>query len=123
MVAEVILHDSYYKPNVFHSNSYFDEAKSVFSDRITKQFEPVGAALKLTYETANYRHAVDLESFEAILLESDIRFGQMLDPWGVAYRAKFSVEKARDIVTIVSAGPDKSFDTKDDFTAFTTGLF
>ncbi|HRA39479.1 MAG TPA: MG2 domain-containing protein [Pyrinomonadaceae bacterium] len=122
LVAEVILHDSYYKPNVFHSNSYFDEAKSVFSDRITKQFEPVGAALKLTYETANYRHAVDLESFEAILLESDIRFGQMLDPWGVAYRAKFSVEKARDIVTIVSAGPDKSFDTKDDFTAFTTGF-
>jgi len=121
LVAEVILHRSYYDPNVFHSNSYFDEAKTVFSEGIVKQFEPVAAALKTTYENG-YRHPVDIESLDGILTERGIRFEQMLDPWGVAYRAKFSVEKARDVLTIISAGPDKMFETRDDFTAFTTGF-
>ncbi|MEO6050749.1 MAG: MG2 domain-containing protein, partial [Pyrinomonadaceae bacterium] len=122
VVAEVILHNEYYTPNIFHSGSYFDEAKSVFGESIKTQFEPLGTGLKDSYEKRNFLHPVDDGSLDSILASHKIRFDQLRDPWGIGYKGKFSVEKARDIVTIISAGPDKQFGTKDDFTAFTTAF-
>ncbi len=37
------------------------------------------------------------------------------DPWGTPYRAGFSVAREWDVLEILSAGPDKTFGTEDDF--------
>ncbi len=124
LVAEVILHDSFYYPNIFHSTNYDAEAKSIFGEAIKKQFKSIDAALKDSYERRSYEHAVNDESLNRILASHNLNLnlGELHDPWGLRYKARFSVEKSRDIVTVISAGPDKQFDTKDDFTAFTAGF-
>lgn len=122
LVAEVILHDNYYYPNIFRSNSYYSEAKSVFAAAIKKQFDPVSSGLNNAYEKRSYLHPVDDASLRSILSSYNIDFDQMRDPWGMGYKAEFSVNKSRDILTVISAGPDKKFETKDDFTAFSTGF-
>jgi hypothetical protein len=122
LVAEIILNDSYYMPNMFNSDRYYDEAKSIFSYFIDKQFRPVEDALNKAYKDRNYLHAQDAAGLRHILQLYNVDLDAMRDPWGVAYKTSFSVNAGRDIVSIISAGPDKTFDTKDDFTAFTAGF-
>ncbi len=122
LTSEVILRDSYYDPKIFHSDSYYDEAMSIFGNAISAQFRPVDDALNKTYKNENYEHPIDDASLNAILTRRNEDFRKLRDPWGNAYRAKFKVEKTRDIFSAISAGPDKQFDTKDDFTAFTAGF-
>ncbi len=122
LTSEVILRHSYYDPKIFHSRSYFDEAKSIFGTAISAQFKPIDAALNEAYWGENYKHPTDDASLNAILARHNEDFRKLKDPWGTAYRAKFSVDKARDVVSAISAGPDKQFDTRDDFTAFTAGF-
>lgn len=38
------------------------------------------------------------------------------DPWGMQYRAKFTVRRDQDVLEMISSGPDKTFGTADDFT-------
>lgn len=40
-----------------------------------------------------------------------------LDPWGLPYEPHFSTHRANDVISFVSAGPDKKLHTGDDFTA------
>ncbi len=122
LVAEAMLNDQYYDAKIFHSNNYFAEARSVFSSYTSKQFEPVSKALQDAYVKENYLHATDEASFNNIMVSRGVRVGELRDPWGTAYRAKYSIDKTRDILTVVSAGPDKKFDTADDFTAFSAGF-
>lgn len=122
LVAEVILQDNYYRPAIFHSKSYDIDASTVFGDGISKQFVSVAAALKAAYEKGAFLHPVDQPTLEDILSSYRIDLDQYRDPWGVAYRATFSVDKTRDVLTVMSAGPDKQFDTNDDFAAFTDGF-
>ncbi len=118
LVAEVMLHDSYYYPNLFHSNSYFDQAKTVFGTTIQKQFDPVTKALSHAYQNRNFLHPTDDASLRDILSLYSVNLDGFRDPWGVAYRAGYSTAKELNTVTITSAGPDKMFETRDDFTAF-----
>ncbi|MBP6005020.1 MAG: carboxypeptidase regulatory-like domain-containing protein [Pyrinomonadaceae bacterium] len=122
LVAELILHSSYYYPNIFHSSSYDKEAKAVFGDAVTRQLEPVATALKESFEQGDHVHPVDKTSLDAILSRRNIVLDRMMDPWGVAYTADFPIVKSQDVVTIASAGPDKKMGTRDDFTAFSRGF-
>lgn len=122
LVAEVLFHSDYYSPSIFHSDNYFDEAKSIFASAINSQFSQVDSALKYAYQNRNYLHPVNEESLRSILAERFVNFDLMRDPWGTPYKPVYSVDKTRDIVTIICAGPDKLFDTRDDFTAFSSGF-
>ncbi len=122
LVADVILHDAYYSPNMFYSRRYESEAKSVFAAEIAKQFERVGDILSKGFAERAYLHAIDEARLRDVLGAGGIDFDKLRDPWGMAYRTTFSVEKNRDIVTISSNGADKQVGTKDDFTAFTAGF-
>src|ERR1700730_10959809 len=51
----------------------------------------------------------------AELITSGIRLDDLLDPWGMPFRSHFSVRNDMDALEITSAGPDKTFDTEDDF--------
>jgi hypothetical protein len=122
LVGEIILHDTYYQPNTFRSSRYHEQARSVFAGAIARQFQRVDVTLKNAYEKRNYLHPVGDASFRAILRDGGVGFDAMTDPWSTPYRAEFGVEKARDLVTVKSAGPDKTFGTRDDFTAYTAGF-
>ena len=39
-----------------------------------------------------------------------------IDSWGTAYRFSFRIERDNAVVSFLSAGPDRKFDTEDDFT-------
>ncbi len=121
-VAEVILHDSYYQPNVFHSRSYHTDAKSVYAETFKKQFAPVEKVLREHYEKRNFEHPTDEESLRRILLGNGIAFDEFRDPWERSYRAIFGIDKAQNVLRVVSSGADKTFDTKDDFTVSSAGF-
>ncbi|HMS41618.1 MAG TPA: alpha-2-macroglobulin family protein, partial [Pyrinomonadaceae bacterium] len=116
LVAEVMFQDRYYRPNIFRSRSYDTEAKSVYAEYFTKQFTPIEKILKEHYEKRNFEHPTDEQFLRRILSENGVNFDDLRDVWEQKYRAVFSVEKTNDTLQIFSAGADKIFDTKDDFT-------
>lgn len=118
LVAEVILNDTYYDPEVFRSKRYFDEASSVFSGVVTRQFNQVSWALGDAYSRQHGLHATDDASLRSILDSHGIDLDRMADPWGMQYKAEFGIEKAQDTIRIKTAGPDKAFGTDDDFYAY-----
>lgn len=122
LVAELILRDKSYYPDIFHSPDYDTEPATVFADAIKTQFAPVRNALISAYDDRSYAHPTDDASLRNILSASGINFDQLHDPWGVAYRPYFSVDRAEDKLRVLSAGPDKKFDTGDDFEAFSIGF-
>jgi len=116
LVAEVMLHDNYYYPNIFHSRSYHTDAKSVYAEQFKKQFEPIENILKNHYANGNFEHPTDDQSLRKILGEKGVNFDALRDPWEQPFKAIFEVEKTYDILRFVTAGADKTFGTKDDFT-------
>ncbi|HEY0458022.1 MAG TPA: alpha-2-macroglobulin family protein [Pyrinomonadaceae bacterium] len=115
-VAEVILHDGYYRPNVFHSRSFDTNAKSVYAEFFKKQFEPIEKVLSGHYAKHDFEHPTDDESLRKILRANGVNLDDLRDPWGQPFKAVFETEKVQDVLRIVSAGADKTFGTKDDFT-------
>ncbi len=122
LVAEVMLYDEYFSPNIFHSRSYFTDAKSVYADYFKKQFESFEKVLSEHYKTKNFEHPADEQSFQKILRETGLNFDVLRDPWEQKYRAVFDTEKTQDILQIMTAGADKTFGTKDDFAASSTSF-
>lgn len=115
LVAEVMFFDNYYYPNIFHSQNYETDAKSVYADYFKKQFEPVEASLQKHFQTRNYEYPINEASLRRILSANGIDFDSLRDPWDQSFRAVFETEKTQDIVRIFTAGADKKFGTKDDF--------
>ncbi len=122
LVADVILYDSYYQPNIFHSRNYETDAKSVYAEFFKKQFAPVEKVLNETYKNQNFRHATEITELNKILAENKLNPETLRDPWQQNYRAVFDTVKTEDVVKIVSAGADKKFDTTDDFTVSSSGF-
>lgn len=114
LAAEIMLHGSDYYPRIYESDN-FTQARGVFTDYFEKQLAPVEENLKKQYN-ADYKHPTSDDSLRAILAKKAIDFERLRDPWDVNYRTKFEVEKADDLMTLTTAGADKKFDTKDDFT-------
>ncbi|MBS1797074.1 MAG: carboxypeptidase regulatory-like domain-containing protein [Acidobacteria bacterium] len=121
-VAEVMLYDTYYSPNIFHSSGYSTDAKSVYNDYFRKQFEPFEKMLKEHYAKTDSDHPTDDASLRKILRENRLDFDALRDPWEQPYRAVFETEKMNDVVRVVTAGPDKTFGTDDDFTVSTSSF-
>jgi hypothetical protein len=114
LVAEVMLADSYYYPNIFSSNKYETDAKGVYAPYFKKHFDPIEAALTAAYKTKNFEHPRDAASLGKILSAANLNLDALRDPWEQSYRAVFGVEKTQDTVSFMSAGADKTFGTRDD---------
>ena len=114
LAADVLLYDSYYYPNISRSSDYA-QARSIFAEYFDRQMAPVETALKIAY-TKNYSHPTDDDTLRKILSENRISYDDLRDPWQMNYRAEYEVAASDNIVNIESAGADKKFDTKDDFT-------
>ena len=118
LVAELILQSS---------NSDFLEmlqsesplaAETVFSKILTQQFQPLETGLGRWNEQGKLPN--NLDDLEVIGKEEGIDVRGLRDPWGTPYRYELTFQGTEQVLTVTSAGPDKRFGTKDDFTAHRT---
>jgi hypothetical protein len=119
LVAEVMLNQSdygYYRPRFFGGDEFATDAEEVFGSAITAQLAPVGNALDSQHLMKSV-YPADEATLRRQMLLAGIELDELRDPWGTAYRAKFSIETVNDVFELISAGPDKRFDTDDDFIA------
>ncbi|HEU4597802.1 MAG TPA: alpha-2-macroglobulin family protein [Pyrinomonadaceae bacterium] len=115
-VAELLLNSDSgsYAPNVFGSTEFETDQAAVFKGLISAQLNPLTAALNAHYE----RHAeypLDDDALSRILSAAGVSVGELRDPWGSPYRARFSTDRAEDVLELLSAGADERADTDDDF--------
>jgi hypothetical protein len=115
LAAEVLLNQSRdYLPRFDSSEQYETDPVKIFGEMIRSQLHPVEDALSSRYSrTREYPH--DEAGLRRLLSESGIALAELRDPWSTRYRPGFSVDKQSDVLTLISAGPDKQFDTSDDF--------
>ncbi len=78
---------------------------------ITSQMRQMEAALN-----NNYLGTLEIpKDASALRRIPALQWSKMRDPWGMPYSPKFSVEYGYNVLTLWSAGPDKTFETEDDF--------
>jgi uncharacterized protein YfaS (alpha-2-macroglobulin family) len=120
LVAEILLNQSdyrYYRPKFFGGDEFETDAEEVFKNAISARLKPVEAAL-FSHYTLKSVYPGDEATWRHQTLLAGIELGGLTDPWGTPYRPKFSTETINDVFELISAGPDKSFGTDDDFSAF-----
>ena len=116
LVAEILLRDRHHSPRVFGGGEYEPSAATAFAPAVAAQLQPLKDALNRLYAQQAVYPTSD-ETLRRLLLPAGVRFDELADPWGVNYRARFRVEREFDVTEVWSAGPDKRFDTADDFSA------
>ncbi|HEU4713781.1 MAG TPA: alpha-2-macroglobulin family protein [Pyrinomonadaceae bacterium] len=115
MVAAVLLRNSAnYMPEFYSGDEFDQNAERLFGDSIKKQLSPVKEALSNHY-VRTMKYPANEKELSHSLSQSGIDFNAVRDPWGMAYRTAFFVDKQADTLRFVSSGPDKRFDTNDDF--------
>jgi uncharacterized protein YfaS (alpha-2-macroglobulin family) len=116
-LADMLLqHESTdYELTSFESNAYKKNQAEIFGVIERARLEPVKKALDARYDRST-EYPADAAALRSFLKEAQIDFDQLRDPWSMPYRATFAVEGASDTIGITSAGADKEFGTRDDFT-------
>lgn len=115
LVAAVLLRNtSTYFPKSYSSDEFEADAATLFGDSIKNQLRPLKKALSDRYEHT-MEYPSDVTKLRNSLSQSQIDFDRVRDPWGMPYRAEFSVDKQNDILTLRTSGADKRYGTPDDF--------
>ncbi len=118
VVGDMILHDSFYRSRIFHSNGYGSSPAVAYSTYFATRFSALSKLLQDHYNSSLFDHPSDEASFRRITSNAGFDLDSMRDPWDQKYKPEFSVRGVHDVVTIKSAGPDKTWGTEDDLVAF-----
>jgi hypothetical protein len=113
-VAELLLAANPMRPSFFNSKMFDTDHADVFGTMTALQLKPVADILEGQYKT-NGVYPENGETLRRLLFESGVDIEQLIDPWGTPYRNQFSIEKEELVLETLSAGPDKVFATKDDY--------
>jgi len=114
VAAEVLLqgrHDWDALPEI-ESGDYKQDTQRLFLGKIQDQWEPLRKVVQ--GETATEKFPQNESELNSVLHGLGIAQETLVDPWGEHYRYKFGVDYSNDTLDVVSAGPDKKFDTSDD---------
>jgi len=114
LVAEALLQGNTLWPVTFASDSRATDLSKLFASEIDSKIRPIQAALDLRFEQKGEYPRTE-SALESYVLAAGQSFGDARDPWGTSYRASFSVAREWDVLEILSAGPDKTPGTEDDF--------
>src|SRR5215813_11506969 len=119
LVAEILLNqgEGWYRQRYFVSDDFETNPKYVFHSAISSQLKTVETALDSHYGLKSIYPTDETTLWRQMLL-AGVELDRMRDPWGSRYRLKFSVDTINDVFELISAGPDRRFDTNDDFIAF-----
>ncbi|HTD22453.1 MAG TPA: alpha-2-macroglobulin family protein [Terriglobales bacterium] len=116
LLAEVLLRNESSwegRPNTDTSGEMENPA-SVFQAEIHSRILSIATALNQRVEK-DRTYPRDEETLRRLLADAGLKREEIRDPWGTAYRARFYSEREFDKMVFVSAGPDKTFGTADDF--------
>lgn len=116
LVAEVILQGVYSLPMFSTGESYEQNVSVPFTLNVSTSLSRLKDALINNYDKSrNYPR--EETTLRRILTDAGVDFDKVRDPWGVAFRPTFRVDRYYDRMELVSAGPDKLTGTTDDYTA------
>lgn len=117
LAAQIILNNEgrEYLPRI-SGGDYVDRTSSIFQKILEKELAPLYTALSCS-DVPKCTFPGDQQAARAILARHSAVLKEMRDPWGTPFRIQFDIRYNQHIVTVTSAGPDKRFDTDDDFTA------
>jgi hypothetical protein len=96
--------------------SYASNVEYLFRNLFANELYATRSRLNWRYLLTG-EYPKDEVGLRAFLSSEGLNFGEVRDPWGTPFRASFSVERSNDITQLISAGPDKKFDTPDDIVA------
>ena len=91
----------------------YDDVRNDLNALMRKALKPVGDAILAARPV---RLPATLDGVHAITIAANLDAAVLLDPWDTPYRVQSAVEWNDEVVSMVSAGPDKRFGTADDFT-------
>ncbi len=116
LVAQILLRGAGgHSVDVDSGNGYRPGPHSIFERILKSQLKPVEKALTSRYARTG-QYPKDQSMLIRELGEFGLDFASMRDPWGTPYRARRSVHSDREVLGILSSGPDKQANTPDDFT-------
>ncbi|HEX6187757.1 MAG TPA: MG2 domain-containing protein, partial [Pyrinomonadaceae bacterium] len=115
LVAEVMLTNYVFEPRFFQGDRYESDAAAIFRDFFEYQIDPLKGRLDAEYKE-NWSYPTNEEALRRVALIAGLPFDGLRDPWEMPYRADFFAQHASDVLQMKSAGPDKQFETDDDFT-------
>jgi hypothetical protein len=115
LVAELLLEANYTRPEFFSTEGFAADHAAVFSKLTGLNLKPSNDILESQYKNGGI-YPKDIDTLRRILFEAGVDADRLRDPWGTPYTRVFSIDKDDSVLEVVSAGPDKIFTTKDDFT-------
>jgi hypothetical protein len=118
LLAEVMLVNDAYWPNVGRSVDYIGDLPYQFFSRFDPKFTPLRELLDRKYKS-DFHHPYDLATLQQELAAAGLALDTLRDPWEQPYRPVFETTGPYHQLRLLSAGPDKHFGTQDDLTAFT----
>jgi hypothetical protein len=121
LVAEMLLQGQSYSwvglPEI-EGNNYGDETRSLFSEKMRNELEPVRKAL-VNEDAIGWKFATNNDEVSAVLRKAALEPANIIDPWGTPYGYSFGIDYRNRTLNILSAGPDKQLGTADDIEALT----
>jgi len=113
VAVEAMLADPISLTQFIESTTGAYTAKRAFSERMEQRLSIVKENLERVYRETDV-YPADAARMRSILSSRGINFDDFRDEWMQPFHPIFSTDRQYDILTIVSAGPDKIFGTKDD---------
>jgi hypothetical protein len=102
------------------ASDYGREAASHFDGALKNSTQLLKGALDEVYQARMF-YPKDESDLRSELDNCGVALDRVVDPWGVPYRMVFSVSGQFDVLSLFSAGVDKTPNTKDDFLALSFG--
>lgn len=118
LLARRILRNGYFP---FKSFRTYDKArllKFAYAEKIKAKFGPARSAMQSEFRSSGGEYPKNADELNDALKRQGIDMTTARDPWGMPFNTKFSREKDKDIILILSSGPDKRADTVDDIEVF-----
>ncbi|HWG19988.1 MAG TPA: alpha-2-macroglobulin family protein [Terracidiphilus sp.] len=110
LAAEAVLANE--PPNDIAIEGTSDEAmRNQYRQAMEYDLKPLAQAM---VAVTSPRLPRTLESIRAAARSARIADEVLLDPWTTPYQAQYSIYRAEETVSLLSAGPDKRFNTSDD---------
>jgi hypothetical protein len=121
LVAEMLLEENSYSrvglPEI-EGDNYGYETRSLFSDKMRNELEPVRKAL-LDEDSTGWKFATNNDELSVVLRRGGLDPARIVDPWGAPYHYSFGIDYRNRTLNILSAGPDKQLGTADDIEVLT----
>jgi len=115
LVAEYLLQNTYGASPEIESDDSRTSGSQAFSKFFDKQVKPIVTFLDSRNEEGKL--PLSMKQVLEAALQNGLDLNSLRDPWGTPYRYLANTRASNFVVSLESAGPDKTFDTADDFRA------